>query len=247
MKNKSLRKTLSKPGLLDVTRRCFERIDDTVSGRGFTLVDYLMSGLAVFSLKYDSLLQFDRAAHDERTIRANLNNLFGVKEVPSDSGLRKRLDDLDPRSLRPVFRKLFGTLQRGKGLEDYEYIDGHCLLSIDGTGFFSSPAVSCENCCVKNHRDGSKTFYHQMLCGALVHPERKEVFVLAPEPVVKTDGTKKNDSERNAARRFIADLRREHPHLKLIALEDGLASNPHFSQSGVRSKIFGVGSGFWLN
>ena len=24
-------------------------------------------------------------------------------------------------------------------------------------------------------------------------------------------------------------------------------SSPHFSQSGVRSKIFGVGSGFWLN
>ena len=51
---RKMRKTLSKPGLLDVTRSCFEKIDDTVSGRGFTLTDYLMSGLAVFSLKYDS-------------------------------------------------------------------------------------------------------------------------------------------------------------------------------------------------
>ena len=53
-------------------------------------------------------------------------------------------------------------------------------------------------------------------------------FPLAPEPILKTDGAVKNECERNAAKRFIKDLRREHPHLKLIALEDGLASNaPH--------------------
>ena len=34
-------------------------------GRGFTLVDYLMSGLAVFGLKYPSLLQFDAGRADE--------------------------------------------------------------------------------------------------------------------------------------------------------------------------------------
>ena len=67
-----------------------------------------------------------------------------------------------------------------------------------------------------------------MLCGAIVHPEQKEVFPLAPEPILKTDGAKKNDCERNAAKRFVDDFRREHPHLKVIMLEDALASNaPH--------------------
>ncbi len=61
MRKKTLRKKLSKPGLLDVTRSRFEKIDDPISGRGFTLVDYLMSGLAVFSLKHSSLLEFDKA------------------------------------------------------------------------------------------------------------------------------------------------------------------------------------------
>ena len=59
----SFRKTLSKPGLLKEVRASFERIDDGVSGRKFRLADYLMSGLAVFSLKYQSLLQFDRHAN----------------------------------------------------------------------------------------------------------------------------------------------------------------------------------------
>ena len=53
------------------------------------------------------------------------------------------------------------------------------------------------------------------------------MFPLAPEPMLKTDG-KKNDCERNAAKRLLADVRREYPHLKLIVVEDGLASNgPH--------------------
>ena len=69
-----------------------------------------------------------------------------------------------------------------------------------------------------------------MLGAVLVHPERKEVFPFAPEPILKKDGAKKNDCERNAAARLLEDVRREHPHLKLIVLEDGLASNgPHIN------------------
>ncbi len=225
---RKLRKKLSKPGLLKTVRDCFEEIDDTITGRSFTLADYLISGLAVFSLKHSSLLEFDKAVHSEKTVRANLKNLFGIEEAPSDSGMRKRLDELSPTTLRGAFKRLLSELQRGKGLCGYEYIDGHYLLSLDGTGFFSSPSVHCENCCEKHHRDGSVTYYHQMLCGAIVHPEHKQVFPLAPEGILKTDGAKKNDCERNAAKRFIEDLRREHPHLKLIVLEDALAANaPH--------------------
>jgi len=69
-----------------------------------------------------------------------------------------------------------------------------------------------------------------LLGAVLVHPEHKEVFPLAPEPMIKQDGTNKNDCERNAAKRLLKDVRREHPHLKLIVIEDGLASNgPHIT------------------
>ena len=36
-----------------------------------------------------------------------------------------------------------------------------------------------------------------------------------PEPIVKQDGTTKNDCERHAAKRFIAKLRQDHPHLHI--------------------------------
>ena len=54
---------------------------------------------------------------------------------------------------------------------------------------------------------------------------------LAPEPIQNTDGAARNDCEREASKRLIADVGREHPHLKLIVLEDGLASNaPHIGK-----------------
>ena len=225
------RKHLSKPGLVKDVRSCFEAISDEVRGRKYDLADYLMSGLAVFLLKFPSMLQFDRAVHRDEAIRANLRSLFGVREVPSDSGLRKRLDELDPGVLRKAFRRVFGELQRGKALEGYAYWEGHYLLSIDGTGTFSSTSVHCANCCEKHRRDGSTEYYHRLLAAVVVHPEQREVFPLAPEPIRKSDGASKNDCEREAAKRLIADVRREHPHLPLIVLEDGLASNgPHIKE-----------------
>jgi hypothetical protein len=79
-----------------------------------------------------------------------------------------------------------------------------------------------------HHRNGTVTYRHQMLGAALIHPDQREVIPLMPEPIVKQDGTSKNDCERNAAKRLIVKLRQDHPHLKLIVTEDSLSSNaPH--------------------
>jgi len=221
------RKHLSAEGLLRTARQVFAAIPDA-PGQDIVLVDHLMSGLAVFSLKYPSLLQFEHDRREEETTQANLKALYGVERAPSDTRFRERLDALDPSHLRPLYTALFAHLQRGKGLEGFDYLDGHYLLSLDGTGYFSSQKVHCVQCAEKHHHNGITTYYHQMLGAVLVHPDHKEVFPLAPEPILKPDGAKKNDCERNAAKRLLTDLRREHPHLKLIVVEDALASNaPH--------------------
>ena len=227
MAKQAFRDSLSLPGLLAEARHCFEKVPDTKSGCSIPLADHLMSGLAVFGLKYPSLLQFDQDSNTE-IIRSNLQSLYGIEQAPSDTYLRERLDEVDPRSLRKAYRKLFSVLQRGKGLEGFDYLEGHYLLSVDGTGYFSSPEIHCDQCCEKHHRDGRTTYYHQLLGAVLVHPDCREVFPLAPEPILKQDGARKNDCERNAGKRLLKDIRREHPHLKLIVVEDALASNaPH--------------------
>ena len=223
-----LRKHLSHPGLVQTVTRSFQQIPDaSASSNGITLSDCLLSGLALFGLKYPSLLQFDRDRMDEQ-MQHNLRSLYGVRQIPCDTYLRERLDMIDPVNLRPAFKQLFAKVQRGNELKRFQFMDEYYLLSVDGTGYFSSHSVHCDQCCVKKHRNGSKTYYHQMLGAALVHPDHSHVLPLAPEPILKQDGQKKNDCERNAAKRLLQDVRREHPHLKLLVVEDGLASNgPH--------------------
>jgi hypothetical protein len=80
----------------------------------------------------------------------------------------------------------------------------------------------------KVHRNGAITYFHQLLGAAIIHPDMREVIPLMPEPIVKHDGTDKNDGERNAAKRFVAKLRQDHPHLTFIVTEDSLSANaPH--------------------
>ncbi len=177
-----------------------------------------------------SLLQSGRQVRGggDPVMARNLRSLFGVGRAPSDTWMRQRLEEVDPRALRRCFRGIHAALQRGKVLEGWTLFGGHPLISVDGTGHHSSHKVSCRSCCVKEHRDGTRTYHHQALGAAIVHPDIGEVLPLAPEPIRKEDGSTKNDCERNAAKRLIGDLRREHPHMKAVIAGDALASNgPH--------------------
>lgn len=233
MTEKLIEKTyLSAKGLLGKVRAVFQQVKEPLAGRRgnpreIKMTDCCMSALAMFKLKYPSMLQFDKGQQEE-PIKQNIQNLFRVKRVPCDIYMRERLDELDPREIRPAFLSVFSALQRGKALEKYRFLNGKYLLLSDGTGYFSSEKVHCKNCCEKHHKNGSITYYHQFLGAVLAHPEHKNVIPLCPEPIMKGDGETKNDCERNASERLLRDFRKEHPHLPVILVEDALSSNgPH--------------------
>lgn len=240
------KKQLSATGMLQKVRSIFEEVPEpSRSPQGvkarISLSDCLMSGLAVFGLKFPSLLQFDES-QEEEAIRHNLKTLYGVDEVPCDTSMRKRLDMVDPRALKPAFTSIFSLLQRGKVLEDYKILGKYLAIACDGTGMFSSNTVHCENCCEKHHKDGEITYYHQMLGAVVVHPDRKEVFPLCPEPISKADGSTKNDCEQNAMKRLLADFQREHPRLEVIFTEDALGAKGPYLR-----RILEIGAHFIVN
>ena len=218
------RKHLSADALLRLVHSGFANIpDDRPDDVDISLADVLMSAFAMFSLKSPSLLAFD-----QQRAEGNLHTIYGIERVPCDTYMREILDPVSPKSLRPVFKSLFRQLQRGKALEEMGLLDGYYLLALDGTGYFSSTTIHCESCLQRVHRNGSITYYHQMLGAAIIHPDVRTVIPLMPEPIGTHDGTDKNDGERNAAKRFIVKLRQDHPHLKFIVTEDSLSSNaPH--------------------
>ncbi len=218
------RKHLCADSLFNLLHGSFANIaDDGVDEVEIPLSDALMSAFAMFSLKAPSLLAFDK-----QRAEGNLETIYGIPHAPCDTRMRERLDPVSPESLRPSFKIVFRQLQRGKALEPMVFLNDHYLVALDGTEYFSSKTIHCASCLQKEHRNGSITYYHQMLGAAIIHPDFRAVIPLMPEPIVKQDGTEKNDCERNAAKRFMAKLRQDHPHLKFIITEDALSSNaPH--------------------
>ena len=219
------------PGMPETMRKHFDGIPDPVVNRGMTLSDCLMSGLAVFSFKTPSPLRFDRNTRGgvDPVMARNLRSLFGVERVPQQSPCG-HADARASRRCRPAVPSAV-LLEDARGLAARRGIGemdrarrppSHC------GGRHRTPfpeTVKCKDRRVKNHQDGTKTCHHQMLGAAIIHPDLREVLPLAPEPIPRDDGATKNDCERNASKRPVSDLRREHPHMKAIVVEDGLASS----------------------
>ena len=206
MPGNGLRRRLPMPGLLSAVRKVFEGIPDP---------------------KSPSLPDFEKRTRGRDSAEAqNMRTLFGVKKIPSDSCMRKRLDAAGPAQLRPVFTQLFAALQRGKALERFTALGGRYLLSIEGTEHCKPDRIRCGACCTRSHRDGTTGYCHQMLGAALVHPVENTVIPLCPELIRRRGGESRNDCGRNAAASFIKRFREDHPRLDAAVLQDGPASGP---------------------
>ncbi len=222
-----VRKHLSADALFRTVKDSFDKIPDHRHvNSSIPLGDALMSAFAMFSLKDPSLLAFESRREQAE---GNLQAIYKIGRIPSDTQMRAILDEREPDDLRDTYNRVFFQLQRGKALEQMKFMNGCYLLNLDGTGIYASEKLGSEACLVKKHKKKGKVTYHQQMLGAaIVHPDYKEVIPLYPEMIMKQDGEKKNDCERNAAKRLLKKFREDHPKLKVIVNEDALSPNaPH--------------------
>jgi len=194
----------------------------------YPLSDVLMSAIGLFHQKYLTLKQFDFDTRHKKTVVSNMENLYKIPAVPSDTQLRAILDKVDPKEIRGLFKSFFRMLQRGNFLKEFIFYKKYYVIALDGTGYFESKKIHCDYCCEKNHSDGTKSYYHQSLAGILLHPQGKVVLPIMPEAILLQDGNEKNDCERNATKRLLENLKKDYPRMNIIINEDGIASNaPH--------------------
>ncbi len=209
---------------------CFNGLPDkrTAGKINYSLHDAMMSAFACMYFQSPSLLAFQRQL-EEHEHRNNLQTLFGVKQTPADSQLREIVDNTSSEHFRPFFKDLFSRLQRGKHLANYQFMSEYYLCSLDGTQYHSSKKISCSQCLTKKHKkEGSISYSHSVLQGAVMHPDCRQVLPLMPEEIKNTDGTGKQDCEINAAKRLLPNLRKDHPQLSFIIVGDGLFSKQPF-------------------
>ena len=194
-----------------------------------TIHDVLMSGFAMMFYQDPSLLEFQQRL-EEAIHKNNLQTLFQVESIPKDSQMRGVIDELESRQLEPLFEDFFRPLQRGKHLEGYRVLKDYYLISMDGSGYFSSDKIHCSGCLKKETKKGKIWYEHEIVQAVLMHPAKRQVFPLAPEEVKNTDGGDKQDCEIEAAKRLVKKIRRSHGRLKIIIVGDSLYSKQPFME-----------------
>lgn len=213
--------------LFEIARKHFSKVLDHRAGPiTYPLSEVLMSGLAVFILKFPSLLKFENWYKDEEAdARSNLQNIFGISDLCSDTTMREILDEVSPKSFEKLYDDFFNLARRQKKIYPYERLENNFLISIDGTQVFSSNEVNCDNCLKKlNKADNTVTSSHKALAASFVHPDDKLVLPMGCEMIEGFDTKKEgvNDCEQNAFLRYLDRLKTSHPKLKKLILADAL-------------------------
>jgi hypothetical protein len=191
--------------------------------------DVLMSGFAMMFYQDSSLLQFQQRLQ-EAIHKNNLQTLFQVESIPKDSQMREVIDEVESQELEPLFEDFFRPLQRGKHLEGYRVLRDFHVISVDGSGYFSSDKIHCSGCLKRETKKGKIGYEHKIVQAALMHPDKRQVFPLAPEEVKNTDGQDKQDCEVEAGKRLVRKIRRSHGKLKIIIVGDSLYSKQPFME-----------------
>lgn len=200
----------------------------------YSLHDTLMSGFAMMFFQHPSLLAFQRQMKRRRN-RCNLETIFGVHNVPSDTQMRDILDGVSVELLRPLLPALFAKIRRAGWAKEFmspissgENCGGYYPLVLDGTDYFHSTAVQCPGCLQRQDSTGQEHFRHTVVSATLVKPGSHRVLPLDVEEVRNTDGHWKQDCELNAAKRLIPRVRQEHPQLPLVIGGDDLYCHEPF-------------------
>jgi hypothetical protein len=198
------------------------KIPDHRTGKNWTyeLGDAGLAAFSVFFMQCASFLSYQRDMQ-RRKGHNNAEGLFRVEQIPSDGQIRNLLDPVDPSHLGEVFWGVYADLKEEGHLKDYQGVDDTRLISLDGTQYFSSQKVHCDNCRV-TLRDEETYYAHQVLLAVLCGAAQPEVVCLDPEFIIPQDGHDKQDCEQEALKRWVKRNADHFSRWKVTVLADDL-------------------------
>jgi len=196
----------------------------TGENRMYTMEDAALGAFSVFFTQCPSFLAHQKAMEEEKG-RSNAQTVFGLEKIPTDNHIRDLLDPVRPEAVFPVFDEAFRILEEAGHIDQFRVFNGDLLISLDGTWFFSSQKIHCDNCTTITHKDGSTIYYHSVVTPVVVKPGSDKVIALAPEFMVPQDGHNKQDCENAAAKRWIQGGGKKYSPLGVTILGDDLYGN----------------------
>jgi hypothetical protein len=238
-------KSLTLEAIVNVLATTFGTVDDprAADQLSYSFHDTLMSGFAVMFFQHPSLLQFQRAMEKKRR-RCNLQTIFGVRAVPSDTQMREILDEVKLEAIRSVLPQLWEKVRRaGWGgrfttiLPSGEHQGTYYTVALDGSEYFRSTKIQCPHCLRQTDPQGRVHYSHKIVGATVVRAGSHQVLPLDVEEVRNaTAESAPQDCELTAGKRLITRLRREHPQMALIVIGDDLYSHVPFVEQLQQSR-----------
>ena len=151
--------------------------------------------------------------------------------MPCDNQIRKRLDPIAPSVLAGIFLEVFEALEAHRRLSRFRVLADQLLVALDGTHYFSSKVVHCQNCLRRQLTNGQPLYYHAAITPVIVGPGHSQVVALPPQYLMPQDGHEKQDCERQAGKRWLAQHAQHIAPHGVPLLGDDLYSNQPFCET----------------
>jgi hypothetical protein len=190
----------------------------------------LMSAFAMLFFQHPSLLEYQRRMQ-KRTGVSNLDRVFGVEELPSDTQMRELLDGVPTEPLRRVLPQIFEQMRRvGWTTRFVTEVGGETYYPtvLDGSEYFHSTQIHCPSCLHQRQANGETHYSHVVVAATVTRAGSHAIVPLDAEEVRNTDGAQKQDCELTAAKRLVKRLRTEHRQLSMCIVGDDLYGHEPF-------------------
>ena len=208
-----------------------------LTDRAYKMADIGLSAFSLFFMGSPSFLAHQRNLAQGQG-RSNCQTLFGIAAIPSDNYIRLMLDGAPTAAFDPLFMK---AIETPEVLAPFKRLGGRVLIALDGTEHHCSRKVRCARCSTRKRADGGTEYFHTFLGASIVAPGHAHVLPLAPEFIVPQDGAEKQDCERRAVKRWLAQHASTLAHLLPVFLGDDL-----FACQPVAAAIQAAGGNFIL-
>ena len=224
--------------LVEIFRSTVEQFPDERTGDNlvYSMADAALGAFSVFFTQSPSFLDFQRSL-EVTTGCSNAQSLFRMTQIPSDNHIRNLLDPVLPSTVFPLFSYAVEALQELGHLDPYRSVNGDLLVALDGTQYFTSSKIHCDNCSVKNHKNGTVTYSHTVVTPVIVAPGNSRVIPLEPEFITPQDGHDKQDCENAAAKRWLSVYGARYSALGVTILGDDLYCKQPLCQAFLREGL----------
>lgn len=174
----------------------------TGSNTRYSMADIGLSAFAVFFTQSPSFLAHQTAMQKAQGAN-NAQSLFHIDDIPTDNHVRDMLDPVAPEQLFSVYDMVYESFAEQGILDTFQGVNSTRLIALDGTWYFSSENIHCENCSIIEHKSGPITYYHSAITPVIVGTGQPYAIPLRPEFITPQDGHDKQDCEIAAGKRWL--------------------------------------------